>query len=165
MMRLGPKENRDVLKIGELAKELGTTTRTIRFYEEEGLLEPDRTNKGTRLYSRKDKLRLSVSLQLSKIGVSLEEIKLLATTREKCSTGKEATETILPLFNNLRAELEDASHEIEYLMRDIERADMLVRQCSNCPNKPNRKDCPECPVDTNIEQTNLARLVWDPSCP
>lgn len=42
-MRLPPKHQRDVLKIGELAEELGTTPRTIRLYEELGLIAPDRT--------------------------------------------------------------------------------------------------------------------------
>jgi DNA-binding transcriptional MerR regulator len=165
MMRLGPKENRDILKIGELAEELGTTTRTIRFYEEEGLLEPARTEKGTRLYAKKDVLRLNVSLRLSNIGVPIEQIKTLATARETCSTGSESSKTVVPLLNDLRLQLENASHEIEQLMKELERADMLVRQCSNCPNKPNRKDCPTCPVDVNIEQTDIARLVWDPLCP
>ena len=39
------------LKIGDVARQLGTTARTLRYYEEQGLLTPPRTAKGTRLYA------------------------------------------------------------------------------------------------------------------
>ena len=72
---------------------------------------------------------------------------------------------MLPLLDDLRKRVRGLLDDLEELDRDLERADMLIRQCENCPNRPNRKDCPHCPVDKNIELTNIARLVWDPSCP
>ncbi|MGR8936057.1 MAG: MerR family transcriptional regulator [Gammaproteobacteria bacterium] len=162
-MRLPPREQRDFLKIGELADELGTTPRTIRLYEELGLIVPDRTAGGTRLYARKDMKRMAIALRLGRCGIDLEFLKRLACTRQECSSGKEASKAIQPLLDDLRHRVRSLQEDLEQLERDLERADMLIRQCSDCPNRPNRKDCPNCPVDKNVDLTDIARLIWDPS--
>lgn len=164
-MRLPPRHQRDVLKIGELADELGTTPRTIRLYEELGLIVPERTSGGTRLYARKDVKRMAIALRLGRAGIDLESIQKLACSRQQCSSGKEASAAMQPLLEDLRRRVRGLMEDLEQLERDLERADMLIRQCGDCPNRPNRKDCPHCPVDKNVDLTDIARLVWDPSAP
>ena len=164
-MRLPPKHQRDVLKIGELAEELGTTPRTIRLYEELGLIAPDRTEGGTRLYAKKDLKRMAIALQLGRVGIELESVQKLAQTREQCGTGKEASAAMQPLLDDLRKRVRGLLNDLEELDRDLERADMLIRQCENCQNRPNRKDCPDCPINKNVDLTNIVRLIWDPNCP
>jgi len=164
-MRLPPKNQREVLKIGELAKELGTTPRTIRLYEQLGLIAPDRTEGGTRLYARKDVKRMAIALRLGRVGIDLEFVQRLARTREQCGSGKEAAAAMQPLLEGLRRRVRSLLEDLEELERDLERADMLIRQCGDCPNRPNRTDCPHCPVDKNVDLTDIARLVWDPSAP
>jgi DNA-binding transcriptional MerR regulator len=164
-MRLPPKHQRDVLKIGELADELGTTPRTIRLYEELGLIAPDRTEGGTRLYARKDLKRMAIALQLGRVGIELESVQKLAQTRQQCASGKEASAAMQPLLHDLRSRIRGLLDDLEELDRDLERADRLIRQCGNCHNRPNRQDCPDCPVNKNVDLTNIGRLVWDPSCP
>lgn len=67
------------VQIGELAKQLGITTRTIRYYEEIGLMgPPERLGGGTRMYSRDDILRLKFILKLKELGISLKEMQELA---------------------------------------------------------------------------------------
>ena len=56
------------------AREFGITLRTIRFYEDKGLLAPRRIN-GTRVYTRRDRARLALILRSKAIGASLDEIK------------------------------------------------------------------------------------------
>lgn len=162
-MRLPKRSEREVLKIGEMAEELGTTPRTIRLYEELGLISPYRTEGGTRLYARKDLERMAIALRLSRVGIDLDTIQKLATTRGHYSSGQEACTAMLPLLQALRARVNNLMDNLEALELDLERADMLIRQCSNCPNKPNRKDCPDCPVEKNVDLSGIARLVWDPS--
>ena len=60
--------------IGELARELDVTTRTIRFYEDEGLLAPTRRGQ-TRIYSSADRVKLKLILRGKRLGFSLAEIK------------------------------------------------------------------------------------------
>ena len=67
------------VQIGELAKKLGITTRTIRYYEEIGLMgSPERLGGGTRTYSREDVLRLKFILKLKELGITLNEMQELA---------------------------------------------------------------------------------------
>jgi DNA-binding transcriptional MerR regulator len=67
------------VQIGELAKRLGITTRTIRYYEEIGLMgPPERLGGGTRTFNKDDILRLKFILKLKELGISLKEMQELA---------------------------------------------------------------------------------------
>src|SRR5580700_7216029 len=65
---------RDVFTIRDLTKEFGVSARTLRFYEEKGLLDP-RRNGEQRLYSRRDRARLRYVLMGKSVGFSLEEVR------------------------------------------------------------------------------------------
>ncbi|CAG7857889.1 hypothetical protein MCAMS1_02877 [biofilm metagenome] len=164
-MRLPKRAERELLKIGEMADELDTTPRTIRLYEEIGVIAPARTEGGTRLYARKDLKRMATALQLSRVGIDLESIQKLAKTRETFQSGQQACTAMQPLLEELRSRIGNLMADLEYLELDLERADMLIRQCNRCPNRPNRKDCPDCPVEKNVDLSGIARLVWDPCSP
>ena len=64
----------ELFGIAELCTEFGITLRTIRFYEDKGLLKPRRVN-GTRVYTRRDRARLAITLRSKAIGASLTDIK------------------------------------------------------------------------------------------
>jgi DNA-binding transcriptional MerR regulator len=63
--------------ISDLAKEFDLTTRAIRFYEDMGLLQPERTGAGgrVRIYSARDRARLRLTLRAKRLGLSLTEAK------------------------------------------------------------------------------------------
>ncbi len=65
--------------IRDLAKEFDLTTRAIRFYEDMGLLEPERSGPGgrNRVYSSRDRTRLKLTLRAKRLGLSLVEAKEL----------------------------------------------------------------------------------------
>jgi DNA-binding transcriptional MerR regulator len=60
-------------RVGELADELGVTTRTLRFYEAQGLITPQRSG-NSRVYSVRDRTRLVLILRGRRFGMSLDEI-------------------------------------------------------------------------------------------
>jgi DNA-binding transcriptional MerR regulator len=60
--------------IGELAVDVGVSTRTIRFYETSGLITPERA-KGARIYSRRDRARMHLILRGKNLGFTLEDIR------------------------------------------------------------------------------------------
>jgi DNA-binding transcriptional MerR regulator len=64
----------ELFGITELCAEFGITLRTIRFYEDKGLLKPRRIN-GARVYTRRDRARLALILRSKAIGAPLSEIK------------------------------------------------------------------------------------------
>jgi DNA-binding transcriptional MerR regulator len=67
-------ESHELYTIGELSREFGVTSRTIRFYESKGLLSPRR--KGTaRSYTKRDRAQLILVLRGKNLGFTLEEIK------------------------------------------------------------------------------------------
>ncbi|WP_165899746.1 MerR family transcriptional regulator [Borborobacter arsenicus] len=64
----------DLARIGDIAKKYGVTLRTLRFYEDKGLLTPKREG-STRLYSRREEARLKLILLGRKVGFSLRDVK------------------------------------------------------------------------------------------
>ena len=67
-------DNGELFGISELCNEFGITLRTIRFYEDKGLLTPRRIS-GARVYNRRDRARLALILRSKAIGASRAEIK------------------------------------------------------------------------------------------
>lgn len=64
----------DLYSVTELARDLGVTPRTLRFYEDKGLLEPRRIGT-TRVYSHRDRGRLALILRGKRLGFTLREVR------------------------------------------------------------------------------------------
>jgi len=87
-------EKEKSVQIGALAKKLGITTRTIRYYEEIGLMgTTERLGGGARTYGRDDVLRLKFILKLKELGISLNEMQDLA---KNFDANEQAFGTITP---------------------------------------------------------------------
>lgn len=87
-------EKSPLIPIGKLAKQLGITTRTIRYYEEIGLMGPsNRRGGGMRSYDRDEVLRLKFILKLKELGIGLKEMLSLAETFD---THQQDFDTITP---------------------------------------------------------------------
>ncbi len=69
------------LTIGELAREFDLTTRAIRFYEDSGLLTPQRSGRN-RVYTQRDRTRLKLTLRGKRLGLTLAEVKELVDMYE-----------------------------------------------------------------------------------
>jgi DNA-binding transcriptional MerR regulator len=148
-------------KIGEVADFLGTTIRTIRFYEEEGLLQPSRTDGGTRLYNERHVARLKSILHLVANGFSLESIRLTASIRETCKTGDESSKKVAAQLDDEIREISARIRELERLKEEIGQARAAVGKCQGCKNKPTSKGCPKCPVKVRANSVELLNLIWD----
>ncbi|MEW2550086.1 MerR family transcriptional regulator, partial [Streptomyces sp. NPDC047002] len=150
---------------GEVAELLGVTLRTVRYYEEQGLVTPARTDKGTRYYSDFAVQRLEVCVRLTALGVPLKTLRQLATIRPSSATGEESSHELVEVFGRLRAELRTQLANIRYLLSDLEKTERLVRTCWSCPNRPNRIDCPECPCERQLDSATILHLTWDDNRP
>ena len=117
--------------IGELAKEFEVTSRTLRLYEEEGLLKPQRA--GTRrIYSERNRVRLRLILRGKRLGWSLSEIKELFDLYDS-SHGEEAQlELMLAKLEQRREMLETQKRDIENALEDLER---IVGNAQNALNQ------------------------------
>ena len=148
-------------KIGDVADMLGTTIRTIRYYEEEGLLTPVRTDGGTRLYSARHVDRLRAILGLAQTGYSLETIRELARTREQCATGDQTGAAVSARLDALLADIDKRMHELRSLALEIRSARNTVQQCAGCRNPPSTAGCPGCPVVDRLPYIEMLNLIWD----
>ena len=155
------KKPNQLLKIGDAAKQLNTTPRTLRFYEEQGLIISHRTEKGTRLYSPDELARLQIILQLAQLGIPIEYIKILALTREQNPTGATASQQVSQRLEQLLQQVMEKKQLYATLEQDIKYAISIIQHCRTCQNAPTRKTCPTCPINDNLEQSPMLRLIWD----
>src|ERR1700687_6403874 len=72
----GARADRDTFSIRDLTREFDVTARTLRFYEERGLLSPRRGGQG-RLYGRRDRARLKLALMGKCVGFSLDAVRAM----------------------------------------------------------------------------------------
>lgn len=89
-----PRDHQRIYSIAELAREFAITARTIRFYEDEGLIKPRRQGL-TRLYSTHDRTRLGWILRGKRLGFSLAEIKQLLDLYQVDRTGVQQLRELL----------------------------------------------------------------------
>jgi len=111
--------------ISELAKEFGVTTRTLRFYEDQGLLSPKR--EGTnRVFSPRDRVRLKLALRGKRLGFSLAEIRELFELYDVSRDEHKQLEEFLTRLERRRAHLEQQREDIEIMLHEI---DFFANQC------------------------------------
>jgi len=115
----------DSYSISELAKEFGVTTRTIRFYEDQGLLSPARAG-ATRVFSNRDRVRLKLALRGKRLGFSLAEIRELFELYDVSRDEKKQLEAFLVRLERRRALLEQQREDIEVMVTEI---DFFANQC------------------------------------
>lgn len=105
--------------IGELAKEFDITTRSIRFYEDQGLLAPER-NGQTRIYSGKDRVRLKLVLRGKRLGFSLAETKNIFDLYDDEDTGQKQLEFMLTMIGEKKQMLAQQLLDIEAVKTELE---------------------------------------------
>ena len=149
------------MKIGAVAARLGTTVRTLRFYEEQGLVHPRRTAGGTRIYDEEDEARFAALLALARLDFPLEELMRLAGVRQGSRTGDEASRKVSARLGAMDAELKDLAEAIEAQRRDIERAQAFLVGCHGCTRQPIRPVCEGCAVSAGRGDIAVLQVVWD----
>ncbi|MEV4263261.1 MerR family DNA-binding transcriptional regulator [Kribbella sp. NPDC049584] len=112
--------------IAELATEYDVTLRTIRFYEDRGLLTPER--RGTaRVYHPRDKVRLGLILRGKRLGFSLDEIAKIVDMYD-AEPGEEGQLVyLLDQITHRRAELEQRRRDIEETLADLAEVETRCR--------------------------------------
>lgn len=126
-----PSENheaKEYYRIGDLAREFDVSLRTLRFYEDRGLLHPKRSG-STRLYSRKDRQRLRVILLIKSLGFSLVDIEEMLQLYDGNET-EAGLNTILEKFAAQLSALQTQKAEIEKSISDIQNATQQIKDFS-----------------------------------
>ena len=129
--------------ISELARDFDVTTRTIRFYEDQGLLSPAR--EGTnRIFSSRDRVRLKLALRGKRLGFSLAEIRELFELYDVSRDERKQLEEFLSRLDRRRAHLEQQREDIEVMLNEI---NFFANQCRQLlKDKPGGSNSPESQV-------------------
>ncbi|MCG3420261.1 MerR family transcriptional regulator [Oceanobacillus jordanicus] len=104
----------EMYSISELARHFEITTRTIRYYEEIGLLTPHRSEGGQRLFSKKEKARLQLVFRGKKYGFSLDEIRDMIQLFDQDPSGRQQLERTIQYG---KEKIEEVSSRIEDLIQ------------------------------------------------
>jgi DNA-binding transcriptional MerR regulator len=114
--------------ITELCAEFGITLRTIRFYEDKGLLAPRRVS-GARVYTRRDRARLALILRSKAIGASLDEIKHFLGLYGDHGEGRvQQMRYVVERTDETIAELETKRAHIEATLSELRLINQRVRE-------------------------------------
>ncbi len=104
--------------ISELAKEFEITTRTIRFYEDKGLLSPERKGQ-TRIYSASDRTKLKLILRGKRLGFSLEQSGEIIKMYDPSQNNKAQLNSLIDNIRAKRVQLEAQLQDIETMMAEL----------------------------------------------
>jgi len=117
---------REVFTIRDLTKEFEVSARTLRFYEEKGLLAP-RRNGEKRLYSRRDRTRLRYVLMGKRVGFSLQEVREMLDLYDLGDGQRTQLQVALAKFQERAAGLEAQRVEIDRAIAELARASLEIQ--------------------------------------
>ena len=117
--------------IAELAGEFGVTTRTVRFYEDKGLLSPARDGQ-RRIYSPRDRVRLRLIMRGKRLGLSLEEIGELIDLYDVDPSEVTQLNHFVDVIQRRRDILEGQKRDIDESLAELSR---LEKQCRDILSK------------------------------
>ena len=120
MMRLAAM--REYYTITELTREFGVSTRTIRFYEDEGLIKPVRRGR-TRLFRPSDRVLLKQILRGRRLGFSIAEIRDIIAMYQSPAGEEGQIKAMTAGINEKREQLEQKRRDIEETLREMDAAE------------------------------------------
>ena len=121
------------MHIGEFAKQAGVSVRAIRYYEELGLIHPDKRSRGGfRLYGPENHKRLAVINFLKEMGLSLIEIRQILLAKKSSGGDRAAVNFLLKVFHERLAMLENKMQTLNLMKAELAGAIKILRSCENC---------------------------------
>lgn len=121
-------QQRRTYAIGELARMFEVTPRTIRFYEQEGLLAPERRGQ-TRIYHEKDRVRLKLTLRGKRLGFSLAEIREVIEMYDALPDGNaRQLRRLLEILADKRSNMERQLEDIRVMQNELDDVEARARE-------------------------------------
>jgi DNA-binding transcriptional MerR regulator len=115
--------------IGDLAREFDLTTRAMRFYEDMGLLQPERSGPGgrNRIYSARDRTRLKLTLRAKRLGLSLSEAREIIDMYESPRDTGPQLKKFLTILAAHRRQLEDQLADLQANLEEVKEHEREAR--------------------------------------
>lgn len=149
-----------LLTTGDMARESGTTLRTVRFYEEAGLLCVSRSEGGHRLFRESELHKLRLACDLREAGLSLSDIKTLFELKRGATTAREASDQLCSALTVQIDELQSKIALLRRLREELASTLQVLQECGACTEKQFPAECAACDVIERPDLPRAVRLLW-----
>ena len=144
-----------------MARQSDSTLRTVRFYEEAGLIAPvSRSEGGHRLFDQTQLAKLQLILDLKETGLSLNQIKSLFALKTGCPSAQEAS---VQLSQHLEAQIACMQRKIALLRRlreELATCVAAIQECHTCQDQRFPHKCGGCEVMSRPDLPRALRVFW-----
>ncbi|SFC78675.1 MerR family transcriptional regulator [Pseudoalteromonas denitrificans] len=120
------QNSEETFSISDLSKEFDITTRSIRFYEDQGLITPTR-NGQTRIYTKRDKVRLKLILRGKRLGFTLAETGRLFELYDADKSSPNQLNIMLELIQDKKVHLTQQMDDIKVVLMELMTAEKRCR--------------------------------------
>jgi DNA-binding transcriptional MerR regulator len=156
------EDDNALLTTGEMARCSNNTLRTVRFYEEEGILRPARrTEGGHRLFEKSELDRLMLVTDMRMAGLSLDEIKQILDVKQNGSCGSEAARKATRILSLRIEELHEKLLVLTRLREDLAATSDIMSACMDCHDAKFPRSCDSCSVMASRPSLPRSmRVLW-----
>ena len=156
-----PEECGELLTTGDMARLSQSTLRTVRFYEQEGLIEPERRSPcGHRLFNSRELMKLELALDLREAGLSLQDIKQLFCLKADCGCPEEATDRMSDMLSEQIDTLHQKIVKLRKLREELTAMVSVLTECQPCEDGKFPLACDECDVLESPQIPRALRVLW-----
>ena len=136
-----------LMQIGDLAAKAGVTPRTIRYYEELGIVEPEeRTGGGFRLYSESQLRRLQIVQSLKDLGFELERIRQFFNLKNCSESGGGLASALVDHLVEQERQIDARIRQYTLMKERNQKAIEVLNGCLRCTVKVCERDCHQCEI-------------------
>jgi len=152
----------DTMRIGQLSKLSGKTSRTLHFYEELGLLTPaSRTKGGFRLYSQAAVVRIQWIERLQEMGFSLQEVSEFLRDLHGHATGRETMLQLREFYERKVQETRVAMQRLQTLESELLGSIKYLDSCNDCGIQTSSSGCVDCHEENARELPDMVAAIHD----
>jgi DNA-binding transcriptional MerR regulator len=155
------EDDAEDLTTGDMARLSKTTLRTVRFYEQEGLISSMAREGGChRKFARSELRKLQMISDLRDAGLSLNDIKALMGLKKRCATPSTAACQMTEALGRCVKELQERIETLGRLRSELVSTLSVIQRCRDCrePNFPAR--CSDCDVTNQPDSSRATKLLW-----
>lgn len=151
----------DLLTTGDMARLSDSTLRTVRFYQQEGLIEPERRNHcGNRLFDQHELTKLQLALDLREAGLSLHDIKCLFALKAKASCPENASNEMAATLKAQIDNMEEKITKLRSLRDELCAMVSVIQSCQQCEDPKFPIGCGKCDVVADPKLPRALRILW-----
>ena len=154
------KREAGIFSTGDLARLTGASCRTVRYYEEVGLLRPlERESGGHRFFDASQLERLRFITDLRSLSFSLESIEELLSCAEGVASPSHAADRAIEILDG---RIEDVQSKLRTLRRvrdTLVRTRLTLEECSQCTETWHSRECGDCDVRQG-DRPPLVDMLW-----